>query len=83
MDTARPTSQRNHNTSPALAALCPKDAVTLVTLTRFLVTKTDFSALVSRGSRRFSGFSFVTFVFFVASVFVIFVASRFADVRAR
>jgi hypothetical protein len=34
--------------SPALAALCPKDAVTLVTLTRLFVTKTIFGASVSQ-----------------------------------
>jgi len=53
-DTARPTPQPNLDPSAALAALCPKDAVTLVTLTRLFVTKTHFGALVSqcrRGSK--------------------------------
>src|SRR5439155_22157297 len=45
----------------------PKGAVTLVTLTRFLVRKTKFSALVSRSSRRFFVLN-VFFVIFVASL---------------
>src|SRR2546430_11505375 len=42
--------QPNMTRVAPLAALCPKDAVTPVTLTRFVVKKTKFSALVSQSA---------------------------------